>query len=408
MKGLKRIIYCLIVSCFFCACKNNGNKEGTFIPPLPNDTEFSKQTAAIKILSDEIRKNSSNDENYYKRAKIYFELNNLENANSDLNEAFSLNENDGRYRLLKSEILRAEGKFQKALEEAKVAEILGLKTPEVYTILGDLSQKNNQNAEAKKFLKYAMELAPFNGEVYYYTALLNVKEGDTTAAIDNYNLAKQFKPRFINTYKRLSEIYNNQGNTDLAMEMTMDLAKLYPNDAENCSILAKIYRRRANLDSAIIFYKKAITLKPNMYQVSYDAGMMCLRNNYFEEALKFFENTYKFAPKTAFINTNLAMCYESLGNTDKAYEYYTIAFAVNRSDYKAIEGIKRMEEKIYYVQQPANYTEIFKQPVDNKPKVDTNKIRLIEIQPKKLSSPKRDSTNSKLQIPNKFTLPTIK
>lgn len=408
MKGLKSILFYLIVTYLFSSCKNNSNNEGTFIPPLPTDVEFAKHNSAIKILSDEILKNSSNDENFYKRAKIYFELNNLENSNSDINEALAINTNDGRFRLLKSEILRAVGKFQKALEEAKVAEILGLKTPEVYTILGDLSLKTNQITDAKKYLDFAKQIAPFNGEVYYYTALFNIKKGDTTAAINNYNLAKQYKPRFVNTYKRLSEIYNNQGNTQLAIEMIADLAKLYPNDAENCSILAKIYKKRGRADSALLYYKKAILLKPSLYQVSYDAGMHSLKNNYFEDALKFFENTYKYAPKTAFINTSLGLCYENLGNNNKAYEYYTIAFAVNRSDYKAIEGIKRLEAEILNIPSPVNYTQNYSQTIPKKTNIDTNRIRLIEIQPKKMSSTKRDSSNNKIQIPNKFTLPIIK
>ncbi|MES2798063.1 MAG: tetratricopeptide repeat protein [Bacteroidota bacterium] len=408
MKGLKSILYIIICSFVTFSCKKNSNNEGTFIPPLPNDIEFSKQKAALLLLNDEIGSNSSNPENYFKRANIYIQLNNLENAKSDIDEALALNANDGRYRLLKSEILREQGKYREALEEAKVTEILGLKTPEIYIILADLYQKNNQIEEAKKYFKYATEIAPFNGEVYYYQALLNVKLGDTTQAIENYNLAKQYKPRFSNSYKRLSEIYNNQGNTDLAMAITVELAKQYPDDAENCSILAKIYQKKQNIDSAIYFFQKAILLKPNMFQVSYDAGMMCLKNKYFVEAISFFENTHKFAPKTPFINTSLGMCHENLGDKDKALEYYTLGFAVNNRDYRAIEGIKRLEERMYYVEENVDNSDEnnLAKNLLKKPKADTVRINLIEIQPKKIPNSKKDSSANKLS--NKFPIPTIK
>lgn len=410
MKSLK-LFFLLISFCYIItSCKKNSKSEGNYIPPMPNDIEFAKQKVAITVLTAEIRKNYNNHENYFKRAAIYFKLNDIENAKADINEALSLNANKSEYRLLKSEIFRKEVKFAKALEEAKLAEILGLKSPELYTILGDLFQKNNQISEAKKYLKYAQEIAPNNGEVYYYTALLNTKLGDTTAALENLNLAKKLKPRFTDTYKRLSEIYTQQGNTDMAKALTEDLAKLYPDDPENATILAKIYQKRLNIDSAMIFYKKALTLKPNLYQVSYDAGMLSLRYNYLDDAIQFFENTYKYAPKTPFINTSLGICYEKKGDSDKAYEYYTIAFARNRSDYKAIEGIKRIEEKMYIVDNSQITIETIEptKAIINKPKIDTTRIRLTEIQPKKISSPKRDSANQKLQIPSKFSIPTIK
>ena len=146
-----------------------------------------------------------------------------------------------------------------------------------------------------------------------------------------------------------------------------------------------------------------------MYQVSYNAGMMCLKNNYFQDALSFFENTYKFAPKTPFINTSIGMSYENLGDKAKALEYYTIAFSVNNRDFKAIEGIKRLEEKPYYVEDPTIYDDILsKKNTSSKPKADTTRIRLNEIQPKKINSPKKDSVNNKLQNSNKFPIPTIK
>ncbi len=407
MKCQKFLIFLVICCCFAISCKKNNNYDGNFIPPLPDEIALTKRKVAITLLSEEINKNSSNHELYYKRAVIYFELNELKKSSEDINDALSLFGNEGKYRVLKSEILREQGNYKLAYEEAKLAEILGLKTPEIYTLLGDLSLKNNLIPQAKKYLKYALEIAPNNGEVHYYSAILHTKLGDTTSAINNLNLAKLYKPKFINTYKRLSEIYASQGNTDLAKQITFELAKQYPNDAENCTILAKIYQRRNNIDSAMIFYNKALTIKPNLYQASYDAGYMCLKNGYYMEALKFFENTYKYAPKTPFINTSIGMCYENIGDKQKALDYYTIAFAINNRDFKAIEGIKRLEvPQIYYTETPE--TLIQEKYSNTKVKVDTTRIRLTEIQPKKVLIQKRDSSTNRLQNSNKFPIPIIK
>jgi tetratricopeptide (TPR) repeat protein len=405
----KLIVGLLVINCCLVFSCKKTNNEGTFIPPLPNELEYNKFKATLAILSDEIQSNSSNHENYYKRAKIYFQLNDIASAKNDIDEALDLYQNDGRYRLLNSQILKEQGNTKIALEQAKLAEILGQKTPELYTTIGDLYLKTNQIVEAKKYLKFALDYAPYNGESYYYNALLKVKLGDTTTALQYYNLAKQYKPKFANTYKRLSEIYNNQGNTDLAKEITFELAKQYPNDAENCSIIARIYQRKMIIDSALIFYKKAIELKPNMYQASYDAGMMSLRNRYFDDAIMFFTNTYKYAPKTPFINTSLAMCYENKGDKIKALELYTLGFRLNNTDFKAIEGIKRLEPKPYYDENYYLSTQKNDQKsVDKKIKIDTNRIRLTEIKPKKVIIQKRDSSINKIQIPNKFPLPIIK
>jgi tetratricopeptide (TPR) repeat protein len=401
-------LFLLLISGFlFVSCSNDSKKEGLLIPPLPIDKEWEQQKATILLLNEEIRSNSNNSENYFKRAKLYFELEKVNEAKSDINIALEINENEGKYRFLKSEILRKLGNINQAYEEAKIAEILGLKSPELFTLIGDLAQKKGADTEAIKYFNIAQKIAPFNGEVYYYQGLLKVKQGDTTSAINYFNKTKLLKPRFIDNYKRLSEIYTNQGNTAMAQTITIDLAKLYPNDAENWTILAKIYKRMNVLDSAIIFYKKAIELKPNMYQASYDGGMLCLKTKSFNEAIKFFENTYKYASKTPFINTFLGMCYENLGNKTKAIEYYTIATAVNQTDFKAFEGLNRLQIQPYYVE-PATDGYISKESNINinKPKKDT--IKVMEIQPRKIVTQKRDSLALKAPIQNKFPLPTIK
>lgn len=408
MKGFFEGYILYICALIFFSCEKNNFNDSIIIPPLPNQADLNKQKAALKILNDEISNNNSNLELYFKRAKLYLDDNQVDNANEDIKKILSKDPNIAKYRLLNSEILRAKSNFALALNEAKLAELLGLKTPETYSLLSDLSQKLNKINEAKKYINYALKIAPHNGEVYYYNATLMIKTKDTTEAIENLKLAKLYKPKFVNSYKRLSEIYNNQGNTDLAKEISFQLAKQYPNDPENCMIIAKIYQRKMIIDSAIIFYKKALQIKPNYYQASYDAGILCLRNRYYADALTFFEITYKFAPKTPFIHTNIGMCLENMGNAKKALESYTLAFAINNIDYKAIEGIKRLEVLPTYPNQLLDYAydKNYKKNSTKTTNIDTTKIRISEIQPKRISTTKRDS--SRLQNTNKFKLPTIK
>lgn len=406
MKGFFEGYILYICAFIFFSCEKNNFNDSIIIPPLPNQTDLNKQKAALKILNDEISNNNSNLELYFKRAKLYLDDNQVDNATEDIKKILSKDPNIAKYRLLNSEILRAKANYSLALNEAKLAELLGLKTPETYSILSDLSQKVNKISEAKKYINYALKIAPFNGEVYYYNATLMIKLRDTTRAIENLKLAKHYKPKFVDSYKRLSEIYNNQGNTDLAKDISFQLAKQYPNDPENCMIIAKIFQKKMVVDSAIIFYKKALQLKPDYYQASYDAGILCLRNKYYSDALGFFEITYKYAPKTPFIHTNIGMCLENMGNAKKALESYTLAFAINNIDYKAIEGIKRLEVipdfpgQILDYSYDKNYKKASSKPIN----IDT--IRVNEIQPKRISTAKRDS--NRLQNTNKFKLPTIK
>jgi tetratricopeptide (TPR) repeat protein len=386
------------------SCDKNGNNVEAIIPPLPNLLSDSNTKVILNFLNEEISNDPNNLDLLSKRAELLIELNQIEKAQEDISRALAKNQNSAHFRYLNSVVLMEKGNVEKALNEAKLAELLGLKSPELYAILGALSQKNNKIEEAKKYLNYALKLAPTNGEIHFFNADLQLMLKDTTLAIETLNLAKKYKPSFLKSYKRLTEIYTHQGNTAMAMDISFQLAQQFPNDYENSLLIAKIYQRRNNIDSALIFYKKTLALKPNLYQASYDAGVLSLKNKYFTDALSFFENTYKYAPKTPFINTSIGMCYENLGNATKALDYYSTAFAINNNDFKAIEGIKRLEPKPIYVTEGPLFSERNKvNPKVNN--IDTVKIRVTEITPKKITT-KRDS--NRLQNSNKFILPTIK
>ena len=402
-----KIYFFLLISILLSAC-GQGNRERSKIPPTPFQTESIQNIASLEALTDAIRSNPSLAENYYKRAIILNRMGDSKKALDDINRADRLKQNVGKYLYVKALILRDTKEYREAFAFAQSAEILNVDTPELYTLLGDLSQQRNDLKNAEQYLAKSLQIAPFDGEAYFYQGTLAARKGDTSNAILKMNKAIEMKPSFKRGYSTLTEILKNRRLFDSALAVNSSAILQFPKSPDFLIDRGLVYSRFGRLDSALVYYDKVTNLDDRRTDgMIYSASIYFRWKNY-TKALEYYEKVLDINPETVGINYQIALTLEQLGSLTKAEEFLKAAVESNPNDTQSIIALNRVSGQINSAlgvykapiplpakKAPAPVT----YPIYEEPKklLDTSKVKVNIIVPKKRVNIKTD-TSRRLKI----------
>ena len=85
-----KVLFIILLSALFAfpGCKHN------------TDVDKMSPEEILNVLDIKIHKNPKNDQLYYDRAKVYLELNRVNDAIADLSRAIALNKNEKDYQMI--------------------------------------------------------------------------------------------------------------------------------------------------------------------------------------------------------------------------------------------------------------------------------------------------------------------
>lgn len=402
MSKRNNIYYLFIISSLLFAC-GQGNRERSKIPPTPFQTESIQNTASLEALTDAIRSNPSVAENYYKRAAILHKMGDLQRALEDINRADRLKQNTGKYLFVKALILRDLKQYRDAFAFAQSAEILNVDTPELYTLLGDLSQQRGDLKIAEQYLAKSLQIAPFDGEAYFYQGTVAARKGDTITAILKMNKAIDMKPSFKEGYTKLTEILKNRKLYDSALAVNNSAILQFPKNAEFFVDRGSVFAKFGRLDSALFYYDKAATLDYRRTDALLYSATVYFRWKNYTKALEYYEKVLEANPETPKISYLIGLTLEQLGQTTKAEEFLKAAVEKDPTDDQPVIALNRVTGQInsalgvYTTPVPVPVKKVVPvapKPVVEEPKklLDTSRVRVNVIAPKKKVNIKTDTT----------------
>lgn len=384
----------LIIVLSMAGCSADPRQQ-THIPALPMSSDSSRTKAALLSLTRAINQSSPSSA-YAKRAKIYLDTDRPNEALADIDEAISRNNTEGTYFLIRAQILRTLKLPQKALDNAQRAEILGADTPELYTLLADVWQQQNQFAKARLYLAKALQMAPYDGEAYFFNGMITAKQGDTSQALALYQQSLKLKPRYLETYNQLAAIYRSLGDLRSALAYNQQAIRYFPNDPRLTFGQGMIYQAGGRLDSALTFYQQTVRLDPLFFQANFQAGLVLQRWKAYTQALTNFSRVQQLNPQFPRIDTYIGQCQEQLGMYEQAIASYTKSARQNPADQQAVAGIWRAQRRMY---SPNRYNSVLLPedegaagPLDPTAPPSDNRMEIPTIQPRNQLSTKPDST----------------
>lgn len=341
------VVFLALVSFFLSSCGAE-SKKGEKIPAVPEITAKARRLAAIDFLTNVINNTANSSDAYYKRSLLYMEDERYNEALNDINDAINIKPNIGSYFQAKAVILRAFSHPREALAAASRAEALNIESPELFTLLGDLYQQIGQYNKARLYLRKALQVSPNNGETYFYQGEIAAKQGDTTNALQLYQVTLTLKPSFVPAYLKLMDVHTALKEYDLALFYGNEALKYKPKNAEIYFRRGITFHRVWRTDSALVSFKKAVQLDSSMAKASFYAGIIYFKSHAFKLALPYFEHTFKRNAKYPDVRFYVAQCLEYTGQFEEAEKLYTVLVAENGSDYRSLNGLYRVKRKLLY------------------------------------------------------------
>lgn len=348
MKGIQFIlISCLTVIGWGCS---GDARQSTRIPPLPTDNAIKRAQVGIEYLGAIIRRSPRSASNYQKRAELYIVLRDFPSALEDINQALDISPSNGLYLLTRARVLRQLKRYDEALAAARRAEVLQQDTPELYVLLGDLTQQKRQYRQAKLYLAKALQMAPYDGEAYFYTGLLDARQGDTLSGIALMQRALELKPRLMPAYVELTTIHTRLRDFEQARQVNDQGLRYFPKESALYYTRGVFYHNQKKLDSALIFYRKAIGFDSTNYLAEFQAGTIYLKWISLPQAVKSFQKVIRYDPKYPQINFLLGTAYDRIGNLDGSIEQYTLATQADPSDWRSRGRLYRAQQRKQYLE----------------------------------------------------------
>ncbi len=391
-------------------------RQNTRIPTVPNLNDPRRILMGIEFLTDVIRKNTNSSQSYFKRAELYTQQHKWREALNDINSALEISPNNATYLLERASVLYKTRQFDKALSDARRSEVLGQDTPQLYTLLGALSQEKRNFRDAKLYLAKALQMAPYEGEAYFYNGMLATKESDTASAIALIQRSLELKPRFLDSYVALSGIYTKLRAFDEALAYNNLGIKYFPTDSKLFYERGTLYHIQRRTDSALICYRKAAMLDTSNYMANFQIGAIALKWHNYSLAAQNFAKVARQNPKFPKINFLLGTTFEKLGNLAKAVEQYTLATNIDPTDWRARGRLFISQKRKaffdtygYYPIEKIDSTAILptETPTDERT-LDTGRIKISILQPHLELNTKRADTVREFKVNKPIFEPAIR
>jgi|GEM_PF-2679951 len=317
------------------SCRPAERKE-LKIPPLPAGRE-SVIASSLAALTDAIEDRPRNSVYYYRRAMLYEQSRQYNEALRDIKRAIeyrSTGEPYGRYYVLRGQVYLAQNKVDSAYADAVQSEKLGTQSAAAYLFRGQMYAIKRQYGRAAEALAEARQLTPHDPQIYYWQAQTAAGTGDTTQAIALLNEVLQKQNRYVPAYNRLTEMYTGLQDLATARQYAFAGLRIDSTDVTINNNLGRIYRRTNQTDSALIFFRRSLARDTSQHQLTYEIGSMYLEKKNYWAATPYFEKLSGHFTRYPDVPDILAVCYDLTGRERSKLEVWHAAIQADSTDMK--------------------------------------------------------------------------
>jgi len=223
---------------------------------------------------------------YFKRSDVHWQLGLKEKAIADLTELIAVDPENTEAFLQRAFIYQNDFRdFEKALADASRAIEIDPDHSAAYRARGYYHYRLRQNENSIADFNKSIEINPNDAYAYFHRGDVYRRTGQYEKAISDYC-------RTIELDRKNFMAFNNRG---------------------------LVYVILTQYEKALKDFKKAISLNPSDFPNSYNnAGYVYLQQDKIEPAIKYFNKCLSIEDKYFPAYLNLALAYDSNGNTEKA------------------------------------------------------------------------------------------
>lgn len=229
----------------------------------------------------------------------------------------------------------ADLQYQQAIDTARRAVQVDPNNAEAYAYLaGALIYQDRENfAEAQEMADTALAIAPKNAVVRFYRGVVLETQGYYQLAIEQYELARDEDPNYLEPALALAYSYFYTENRARAINVLRDLIENNPTNADAHDALGWMLFLAGQYPEAEVYLEDAVELDPSLVRAQAHLGAAYYKNFNYEMAIPRLEDAV-LAYEDSFangvnLNDSSALYYNYLGF---AYYYLDSSLCNQRAD----------------------------------------------------------------------------
>lgn len=217
--------------------------------------------AVIKACSRMLELDGENRTAYMERSRAYIRLKLFDEAQSDLDQAEAMGEDQGLVGMARAELLDEKGQSDEA-----VTALTGIleHTPTAAAFLrrGEICEKMKQYSQAIEDYTEVLELEPDYTAVYVKRAFMREIKGQVQEALDDLNFVLAGDPYHLDALNSRARLLENQGQPEFALADLDQAILIEPQDRVSYHNRGNLHYQAGRLDLAVSDYDRAIALDP--------------------------------------------------------------------------------------------------------------------------------------------------
>lgn len=339
MKLFKSILF-LVAAFTFASCSPNEKTEE--VKAEKKDSLIEKiNSPELKAINEQLLKEPDNAEFYNKRARLYIQLQQLDEALGDAIRATKLDTTKAAYYVTLADIYFANNKtrFAKQTLEATVKQFP--ENTEALLKLGELFFLVRQYENAILHINKALKVDENLAQAYYLKGSVFKEMGDTAKAISSMQTALEQDNKYFDAFLDIGILYASRKNP-LAMEYYNNALKLRPNDENTLFAKAKLLQDLNRIEECIVMYQQVLKMNKNNKNVLYNLGAISLNmKKDAKTAIDYFSNAIAVDPKYTEAYFARGVSFEMLKDMNNAKADYNMCLQITPNYEPALDALNR-------------------------------------------------------------------
>ena len=184
--------------------------------------------------------------------------------------------------------------------------------------------REGDTAAALKEFEEARKLTPKDPQIYNVLGVTYLKMGKHDKAMENLNRALELNPEFSEAHNNLGTVYLDMKQWDNAIEEFRKALgdDLYATPERAYCNIGWAFYKKGDIGQAIDNYKKAVEIVPAFVLAHYNLGIGYLSIGRLEKALEEFKLAVKHNPEYIDAHYQLGLVYFKLGKKEEAIEEF--------------------------------------------------------------------------------------
>lgn len=305
-------------------------------------TENMSNEEILNVLDIKIHKHPKDDNLYYDRAKIYLQLNRVNDAIADLSRAVSINNKEFKYHMLLGDAYFANGDVEHSYKSLQRALELDPDNQEAFLKLGEIAYYSRDYDRAMENLSKVTAKDPQNRTALFMKGFIYKETSDTTNAILLLRKVCDLYPDYGPAFEELGMLYAYH-HDPLAIEYLNTAIRLDPKNTNALYGMAMYYQDLNQPEKAEDIYKQILDINSNHKEAWHNRGYLQLFT-YGDYPVAIEHLTRAIQCDSNFIEawTNRGCAYELMGDKKHAREDFMAALLIDHTFQPAIDGLNRL------------------------------------------------------------------